>query len=394
MKSKHAPLVLAGAFGVGALAMYFADPDRGRRRRALVRDSCAHAAFNLQRFGGRFRRDLENRLQGAIAEHRDIEEEPVSDSILKQRIRTALGRVLSHPKAVQVSCTTGKVYLAGWVFTDEVDPLNQTVRAISGVKEVLTFVNTTDHPEHVVALQGGRKRQSFFKVLQESWSPTLRVLAGCAGSGLLLYGAKNRKSIGKAAVVNGALLLARSILNAPVSRILGADQTIGLHIQKTISVNASPKDLYEFWKNPENYPKMFGHVNRVTAENGGTFRWQVPGPGGIPVSWTGRIVEKVPDKLVQWCSTPDSTVANRGVVRLEPQKDGRTRMHVQMSYTPPAGFLGHAVASLLGLDPKTAMDEDFLRLKSLFEVGKTRVHGHEVDQAGLKTSPGSSGQVA
>jgi len=396
MKPNRMPLLVAGAFGVGALTMYLADPDRGKRRRALIKDACVHSAHELQRFGRRLQKDLENRVQGTIAEHHHpVSDEQVSDAVLKQRIRSALGRVLSRPRAVQVSCTKGSVYLAGWVFAHEVDDLNRTTRAIPGVKEVLTFVNTTDHPEHVQALQGAHPRELLPELLQDRWSPTLRLLAGGAGAGLMVYGAVHGKSVGKFAAINGAILLGRSFLNAPLERIVGADQTIGVDVQKTISINASPAELYEFWKNPENYPKVFAHIDRVTVENDELFHWHVSGPAGVPLSWTGRITRAVPDKLVEWSSTPESVIANYGIVHLEPEKDGRTRVHVQMSYTPPAGFLGHAVASLFGSDPKSEMDEDFVRLKSLFELGKTRTQGHEVKREDLRTPIGSpSPQVA
>jgi uncharacterized membrane protein len=42
-----------------------------------------------------------------------------------------------------------------------------------------------------------------------------------------------------------------------------------------------------------------------------------------------------------------------------------------MEYLPPAGELGHAVAQLFGVDPRQAMNDDLLRLKSLLEQGKT-----------------------
>jgi uncharacterized membrane protein len=42
-----------------------------------------------------------------------------------------------------------------------------------------------------------------------------------------------------------------------------------------------------------------------------------------------------------------------------------------MSYTPIGGVIGHGVATLLGADPKRAMDDDLVRFKSLFEHGKT-----------------------
>jgi uncharacterized membrane protein len=50
--------------------------------------------------------------------------------------------------------------------------------------------------------------------------------------------------------------------------------------------------------------------------------------------------------------------------------NGGTQLGIQMRYGPPAGVLGHSVAKLLGVDPKTELDEDLMRLKSFLETGK------------------------
>jgi uncharacterized membrane protein len=50
--------------------------------------------------------------------------------------------------------------------------------------------------------------------------------------------------------------------------------------------------------------------------------------------------------------------------------NGGTRLDVEMSYTPPAGVLGHVVAKLFGADPKSELDEDLLRMKTFLETGK------------------------
>jgi uncharacterized membrane protein len=50
--------------------------------------------------------------------------------------------------------------------------------------------------------------------------------------------------------------------------------------------------------------------------------------------------------------------------------NGGTRLDVEMSYSPPAGVLGHVVAKLFGADPKTELDEDLLRMKTFLETGK------------------------
>jgi uncharacterized membrane protein len=387
MKKEGLAWTLFGGFGAGALAMYFADPNRGKRRRATLRDAFVHSGHDIRKFAQRFGRDVEHRAEGAVAETRRLfeDDDDVSDSVLEQRIRTAVGRAVSHPHAVELNCTGGSVFLGGWVLADEVTELTGAVRAVRGVRELSTFLNTTDHPQHISALQGGGRRRRLPDFLQQSWSPTSRVLAGFAGAGLIAYGATHRKLIGKALGVNGAILLARSILNTPLKGMIGADETTGLHIQKTACINATAADLYEFWKKPENYPKVFAHVKQITPEQNGIFLWHVSGPAGIPLSWRGRIARLVPEKRIEWWSLPDSIIENHGVIHLEAQKDGRTRVHIEMSYNPPAGLIGHAVAALLGLDPKSALNQDMVQLKSLFEQGKTRVGGHEVTKSELKS---------
>ena len=59
-----------------------------------------------------------------------------------------------------------------------------------------------------------------------------------------------------------------------------------------------------------------------------------------------------------------------GEVRFEPNGDGGTRLGVRLAYVPPAGALGHAVAALLGADPKSEMDADLMRMKTMIETGR------------------------
>jgi len=62
-------------------------------------------------------------------------------------------------------------------------------------------------------------------------------------------------------------------------------------------------------------------------------------------------------------------VQHEGEVRFEPENSG-TRVTVCLCYVPPAGAFGHAVASLFGADPKSEMDADLMRMKTMIETGK------------------------
>jgi uncharacterized membrane protein len=77
----------------------------------------------------------------------------------------------------------------------------------------------------------------------------------------------------------------------------------------------------------------------------------------------------VPGELIEWRSVSESDVRHEGEVRFVGTTDGGTRISVRLSYLPPAGAFGHAVATMFGADPKSEMDADLLRMKSMIETG-------------------------
>lgn len=390
MKKQEIAGMLAGVYGAGALTMYFFDPQRGKRRRAELRDAWVHSRSETAKFIGRFGRDLGNRAEGVMAETQQIfQHEPPSDYVLEQRVHTALGRVVSHPSAIEVSATNGTVFLTGWILSDEADDVDKVVASIEGVKDLTSYLHTTDRPEHIPALQGGIPRTHVPEFLQQQWSPTSRVIAGCAAAGLGFYGRYRWGSIKNPATATGLLLLMRSVLNRPWASVAGADKTMGIRIQKAIYIAASPAELYQFWNNPENYPKALPHVREVTRLEDDLYQWQLSGFAGMPLRWAGRIVSRIPEKLIEWKSVPGAVLENHGIIHLEAEKDGQTRVQIQMSYQPPAGLLGHAFAALLGFDPKSLLDKDLIPLKALFERGETHVHGQHVTKGDLASSAAS-----
>jgi hypothetical protein len=79
-------------------------------------------------------------------------------------------------------------------------------------------------------------------------------------------------------------------------------------------------------------------------------------------------------------------------VRFASGENNPTHVNVQMSYTPPAGLVGHAVASFFGQTPKQAMDEDLLRFKSLIERGTTSTESGTVTRDQVAPNQQMAGQ--
>jgi uncharacterized membrane protein len=87
----------------------------------------------------------------------------------------------------------------------------------------------------------------------------------------------------------------------------------------------------------------------------------------VPVRWDAEVTRLVPDTLFAWKTLPGSGVEHAGAVHFESLGPETTWLQVHMVYVPPAGALGHLVATVLGSDPESRMEEDLGRLKSLLE---------------------------
>jgi hypothetical protein len=64
--------VLGAGLGLGTGMMYFCDPDRGRRRRARVRDAVIHMAHVTGHAIGITRRDLGHWVAGFVSDVRSL----------------------------------------------------------------------------------------------------------------------------------------------------------------------------------------------------------------------------------------------------------------------------------------------------------------------------------
>jgi uncharacterized membrane protein len=372
----------------GAGIMYLLDPDRGGRRRALVRDQAARATHKLGDGLDATARDLGNRAKGTAAGLRSrLRRETVEDTILHERVRSAIGRVVSHPSAIEVSVSEGRVTLQGSVLEHELDDLLRAVGRVRGVSEAVNELEVHREPGDVPSLQGGRPREPRAELAQENWAPGVRVLMGALGGILAYEGLRARGPVGVGMVAAGAGVLARTLTNLPARRLIGVGAgRRAVDVQKMIDVAAPIDEVWELWNSYENFPRFMAHLKEVRRTGEGRSHWVAAGPAGSKVEWDAVTTESVPNEVLAWKSVEGSAVENAGVVRFRPNPDGTTRIDVRMSYNPPGGAMGHAIAALFGADPKRAMDEDMVRLKSLLEEGKTRADEGPVSLDELTTS--------
>ena len=379
-KDGNTALAMIAGAAFGGVMMYLADPNRGNSRRASVRQKMAHRVREFGCVTDKGVRDLRNRTRGILAEAwSSIKTERVPDEVLMDRVRAKIGRAVSHPSEIEVTAKNGTIALYGPVLENEMDHLIAAAHSVRGVHSIENRLEPHQPGDNIPGLEGNsRRRGARFELLEENWAPGTRLLVGTSGAIALAFPSRNR-NIAMPARIVGGLMAARAITNLPLRRLFGVvPGWRAVRFQKTVTIHEPVERVFEFWSNPENFSRIMNHIQEVKRIGENRFRWTVTGPGGTSATWDSRIIESEPNRLLAWRSEPGSSIRNAGIIRFESTADGGTRIHLLMSYNPPAGAIGHSLAKLFGVGPKEVLDEDLVRMKSLFEHGKTRAHGKTV----------------
>jgi len=143
----------------------------------------------------------------------------------------------------------------------------------------------------------------------------------------------------------------------------------GSHVERSVTILRSPVELYAEWRDLERLPEIMPHLESVTPLVGLRSRWVARGPGDTRVTWEAEIVADEPERLIAWRSLGESDVQHAGSVRFTPAPGNRgTEVMVILTYAPPAGRLGVAVATLLGRSPDQDIREDLRRFKQRMEA--------------------------
>jgi uncharacterized membrane protein len=203
-----------------------------------------------------------------------------------------------------------------------------------------------------------------------------------AGAGLAAYGLTRKKGAGWMLAGLGTLLVRRGLTGhchtyellrintagtgSDTRRVLGGGG--GINVDESITINRPIEELYRFWRNLENLPRVMPHLRSVEKINDTFSRWRAEGPGGSVMEWNAEIINEVPNQVIGWRSVEGSDVVSAGSVNFDDAGPGRgTRVRVRLQYSPPGGKVGAVVAKLMGRDPATEIREDLSRFKALVE---------------------------
>jgi uncharacterized membrane protein len=216
---------------------------------------------------------------------------------------------------------------------------------------------------------------------------TERLVSGLAAAAVAAV-ALRRKRLRPLLFPLAANLISRAVTGrCPVNRAIGRNSARGgrvspvasvrrgkgIKVERSVTVDRPTEEVYRFWRNFENLPRFMDHLESVTVIDETQSRWVAKAPAGTKVEWDATIHNEIEDELIAWRSLPGADVNNAGSVHFMPSTGGSsTEVLVVLSYEPPAGELGAAVAKLLGEEPSKQVEDDLRRFKQVMESSEVR----------------------
>jgi uncharacterized membrane protein len=191
--------------------------------------------------------------------------------------------------------------------------------------------------------------------------------SGIGAGALALWGMRRKGVVGKMAAVAGGALAVRAAAGAlPLYRdvILAP-----VRIQRSVTINKSPGEVYRFWHNVENIPHFMREVESASISDN---RIHVRGRrhGDRAMEWDMIVDRDVPDQYISW-HTAGGIRSHAGAVAFRPAPGNRgCEVIFEMAYRSPVGEAGRLAGKLRGRDPGAMVSKMLHRLKQVVEAGE------------------------
>ncbi len=142
--------VVMMGIGLGAGLMYILDPDRGRTRRALIRDKTGSVIRKTGEQLGGTAENLGNHAKGVVAEAAGvIRRSPITDQELIERARAKVSELIQNAGNIQVTAANGRITLSGPVLASQVQNIVEQVARMPGVKRVQNHLTVYQYESDV-----------------------------------------------------------------------------------------------------------------------------------------------------------------------------------------------------------------------------------------------------
>ena len=190
--------------------------------------------------------------------------------------------------------------------------------------------------------------------------------AGALGGALI--GAARGDGRGRVARVAGLALVGLAVRPMVVEMIRDiGDRRRQAVIRSSIEIERSVADVFAFFNDFENFPRVVGNLRSVTDYQDGRAHWEGYAPSGHLVQWDTVITKYVPRSVIAWQSTPESDVQMTSLIRFTALSATRARVDFETTYYPPHTGIQDAIRALFGPALDKRLQEDLVRARDYLE---------------------------
>jgi uncharacterized membrane protein len=149
------------------------------------------------------------------------------------------------------------------------------------------------------------------------------------------------------------------------------ERSRAIRVEKSITIDKPKAELYSFWRDFRNLPRVMDHLESVKVKDQTRSRWVAKGPAGKRFEWESEVITEIENEQIDWQTLPGAQVPSRGSVffKKAPHERG-TEVKVIFHYEPPGGSVGEAFAKLFGEEPSRQVADGLRRFKQLMETGE------------------------
>lgn len=169
---------------------------------------------------------------------------------------------------------------------------------------------------------------------------------------------------GAAAALAGTKLVQKVVGQA--AKTLGADPEQPNRATQTLTVSASPDELFAFFRDPASFQRVLRNVVEVQPGPDGALRWTVSGPGGSDLDLDAQLSEERSGELLRWTPANGDGTPTELEIRLRPALAGEGTAITMRLEPEPAGTAATAQGALAG----ALVVKTLYRTKALFETGE------------------------
>jgi uncharacterized membrane protein len=201
-----------------------------------------------------------------------------------------------------------------------------------------------------------------------------RLFSLSSGTVLTLLGLGKLGRGGLLRLLPGAYLLWRGASGyCPVYDAFHVDTTEGadaFSFSRSFNVLRNRKELYTYWRNLDNLPKIMQHIKQVKKISANKYSWKAQF-NGQEIHWHAQIIDDVPDERIGWSSVDNADVRHFGSVIFADATNGGTEVLVNITYFPAKTRLGRLVAMDLNPFFKQMIRNDLRSFKLQMEAEDT-----------------------